>query len=93
MGQVWEEGAEEGYPHLRVSLAIGEGDEADAGVGRLEGKSVFRTPDSVNGRGEFASARQPAGVADRAVGVVGSGKGMAHFERMGKHKFEVEREE
>ncbi|WVQ86116.1 hypothetical protein IAT38_008284 [Cryptococcus sp. DSM 104549] len=42
-----------------------------------EGKSVFRTPDNPFGR----------------VGVVGSGRGVTEYERMGKHKFDADKEE
>ncbi|ORY28032.1 hypothetical protein BCR39DRAFT_559732 [Naematelia encephala] len=41
-------------------------------ISGLEGKSVFRTPDNPFGR----------------VGVVGSGRGVTEYERMGKHKFD-----
>ncbi|EIW65452.1 hypothetical protein M231_01671 [Tremella mesenterica] len=46
-------------------------------IAGLEGKSVFRTADNPFGR----------------VGVVGSGKGITEYERMGKHKFDRESED
>jgi len=46
-------------------------------ISGLEGKSVFRTPDNPFGK----------------VGVVGSGRGLTEYERMGKHKFEAGEEE
>ncbi|KAK8850654.1 hypothetical protein IAR55_004573 [Kwoniella newhampshirensis] len=46
-------------------------------ISGLEGKSVFRTPDNPFGR----------------VGVVGSGRGVTEYERMGKHKFDADKEE
>ncbi|OCF45527.1 hypothetical protein I317_00429 [Kwoniella heveanensis CBS 569] len=45
-------------------------------ISGLEGKSVFRTPDNPFGR----------------VGVVGSGRGVTEYERMGKHKFDADQE-
>ncbi|WVW80566.1 hypothetical protein I302_102552 [Kwoniella bestiolae CBS 10118] len=46
-------------------------------ISGLEGKSVFRTPDNPFGK----------------VGVVGSGRGVTEYERMGKHKFQADKEE
>ncbi|WWD20829.1 hypothetical protein CI109_105306 [Kwoniella shandongensis] len=46
-------------------------------ISGLEGKSVFRTPDNPFGK----------------VGVVGSGRGVTEYERMGKHKFDADKEE
>ncbi|WVQ70802.1 hypothetical protein IAR50_000324 [Cryptococcus sp. DSM 104548] len=46
-------------------------------INGLEGKSVFRTPDNPYGR----------------VGVVNSGRGVTNYERMGKHKFDEDRDD
>ncbi|WRT70829.1 uncharacterized protein IL334_007828 [Kwoniella shivajii] len=46
-------------------------------ISGLEGKSVFRTPDNPFGR----------------VGVTGSGRGVTEYERMGKHKFDADKED
>ncbi|WVR08733.1 hypothetical protein IAU60_005791 [Kwoniella sp. DSM 27419] len=46
-------------------------------ISGLEGKSVFRTPDNPFGR----------------VGVVGSGRGVTEYERMGKHKFDADKDQ
>ncbi|KAE8539920.1 hypothetical protein D1P53_003858 [Cryptococcus gattii VGV] len=46
-------------------------------ISGLEGRSVFRTPDNPYGR----------------VGVVGSGRGVTEYERMGKHKFNEEEDD
>lgn len=74
--------------------------------GRLEGKSVFRTPDnpfgefhdlfdsdvpltSSLGRGTYiAFCEISESLIQVSVGVVGSGKGITEYERMGKHKFQ-----
>ncbi|KIR56355.1 hypothetical protein I315_01420 [Cryptococcus gattii Ru294] len=52
-------------------------------ISGLEGRSVFRTPDNPYGRGTLFSV----------FGVVGSGRGVTEYERMGKHKFNEEEDD
>lgn len=62
-------------------------------IAGLEGKSVFKTSDSVTGRGKFAISHIFTRLANELVGVVGSGRGVTQYEKMGKHKFETGGEE